>query len=130
MAVQLTDAAVIANNEVVGIKPNSVKFTEGFGEQSVRVMSSGGGKTEPVIANNVETNKGKFMFAIPATVDNIALARQWKSQPGRNVFQVAGSTVEGDVTRTFTQATVVNDYEVPVATEGDIELEVEGNSPI
>lgn len=130
MAVQLTDASVIANNEVVGVTPNSVKFTEGFGEQSVRVMASGGGKTEPVIANNVETNKGKFMFAMPATVDNIKLARQWKSNPGQNVFQVAGSTVEGDVNRTFTQATVVNDYEVPVATEGDIELEIEGNSPI
>lgn len=130
MPIQLTDATVIANNEVIGIIPNSLKWTEGFGEQTQRAMSIGGGKTEQVYANNVETNIGKLMFSLPSTVQNIALARQWKANQNQNVFQVAGETVDGDVTRTFTSAAVTNDFEVPVGTEANIELEIQGNAPI
>ena len=36
--IQLTDAAIVVNNENVGVTPNSVEFDEGRGEQTVRAV--------------------------------------------------------------------------------------------
>lgn len=130
MPIQLSDATLIANNEVVGVVANSIKYTEGFGENKVRSMSVGGGATEQVFANDVETNVSKLMFSLPTTVANIELVRQWLANQNRNVFQIAGSTQDGDVTRTFTQATVVNDPEVGIGSEANIEVEVQANAAI
>lgn len=128
--IQLSDATLLANNEPVGIVANSLKYTEGKGEQTVRPMSIGGGAVEPVFANNVETNVSKLMFSLMTTVDNVALARQWKENKDQNVFQIAGSTVDGNITRTFTRAAVTNDYEVPIGSEANIEIEVMANAAI
>lgn len=131
MAIQLADAALIANNEVVGIIPNSLKYTEGLGEQEVRTISVGGGKVEQLFANNVETSFSKLNFELPTIPDNIKLARAWKTNQNRNVFQIAGTTADGkSVTRTFTQAAVTNDYEVEVGSETSIAIEVMSNASI
>ena len=128
--IQLTNAAVLANNEVVGVDPNSVSFTEGKGEQSMRTVSVGGGKVEQVYAENVETNMSKLKFSMPTTPENVKLALAWKNNKNGNVYVIAGSTPEGDVTRTFTQAAVVNDYEVPVGVDASIEIEIMSNPAI
>ena len=130
MAIQLTDATLLINNESVGIVPNSLKYTEGFGETTMRAMSTGGGRSEPVFANNIETQFSKVMFDMPTTPANIKLARQWKNLQSANVAQIAGETSEGNVTKTFTQAAVVNDYEVEIGTEGNISIEMQSNSAI
>lgn len=120
---QLTDATLVVNNEPVGIDPNSLKFTEGLGEQKIRVVSTGGGKVEQIYSRDLESNMSKISFTMPTTVDSVKLARQWKTNANRNVLQVAGSTPDGDVTRTFTGAALTNDYEVPIGSEGSIELQ-------
>lgn len=128
--IQLTDATVLANNEAVGVMPNSVAYTEGKGEQTQRPVSVGDGKVELVYANNLETSMSRLKFSLPATVDNVALALSWKVNRSQNVFQIAGSTADGDITRTFTGAAVTNDYEVPIGTEADIEIEIMSNAAI
>lgn len=129
--IQLTDAAVLMNDEAIGINPNSLSYTEGFGEQNVRAVSIGNGKTEQVFARNLETNFSTVKFTLPTTPDNIELARSWKAAGNGNVCQIAGSTPDGkDVTRTFTQAVVINDYEVAIGSEADIEIEIRSNSAI
>ncbi len=128
--IQLTDAAVIANNEAVGINPNSLKYTEGFGERKVRAVSVGGGKVEQVFANDVETALSKLTFELPTTPENIELVRDWTAAGNGNVFQIAGFTSEGDTTRTFTQAAVTNDYEVEIGSEGNITVEIMANAAI
>lgn len=130
MAQQLTDIAVIVNNENVGVNPNSVEFDEGRGEQIVRSVSIGEGKTEQVFANNLETNVGMVKFTMPSTAENITLALSWKTNKNRNVVALAGSTDDGDVTRTYTQAALTANYKVPVGTEADIEIEFMANAPI
>lgn len=130
MPIQLSDATVVANNEAIGIVPNSLSWTEGFGEQTMRAMSIGGGAVEQVFSNDLQTNFSMLKFSMPSTVDNIKLARQWKANRNTNVFQVAGSTVDGDVTRVFTSAAVVNNFEVPVGSEANIEIEVHSNSAL
>lgn len=128
--IQLADATLLANNEAILIVPNTLSFTEGKGEQILRPMSGGGGSVEPVFANDLESNMSKLKFSLPTTVENIKLAREWKANQNRNVFQIAGSTTDGDITRTFTQAIVSNDYEVPVGTEANIEIEIQSKAAI
>lgn len=128
--IQLTDATVLVNNEAVGIIPNSLVFNEGLGEQNVRAVSIGDGKTETVYGKNLETNFGMVKFELPTTPETIELARGWKTNGNENVVQIAGRTPEGDVTRTFSSAALVNNYDVAVGSEGNLELEFHGNSPI
>lgn len=128
--IQLADATLIANNEAISIVPNSLKFTEGFGERSVRVAALGGGKVEQIYANNVEGALSKLMFELPTTPENIKLARAWTAAGNGNVFQIAGSTSEGDMTRTFTQAAVTNDYEVEIGSDTSISIEIASNAAI
>lgn len=128
--IQLTDATVLVNNEAVGVIPNSVMFTEGLGEQVVRAVSIGGGKVEQVYARNLETNFSKVKFSMPTTPETVRLARQWKTSGNQNVVQIAGSTPEGTVTRTFTGAALTADYEVPIGTEENIEIEFMANAAI
>lgn len=129
--IQLTDAALIANNEAVGVNPNSVAFTEGTGEQNVRAVSVGDGKVEQVYSHNVESNFSRLKFSLPTTIPNIKLARGWKTNRNQNVFQIAGTTPDGEtVTRTFTKAAVTNDYEVNIGSEGNIDIEIMSNAAI
>ncbi len=128
--IQLTDAAVLVNNEVVGIMPNTLAYTEGLGEQSMRAVSIGEGKTEQVYARDLETAIAMVKFEIPTTPENIALARTWKANENQNVVQIAGRTAEGEVTRTFSGAALLGDYEVQIGTETSIELEFKGNVSI
>lgn len=127
---RLTNATVLVNNVAVAIVPNSLKFTEGLGEQTMDAASIGGGKVEQVFSEDVETAFGKVMFEIPATPDNIASAKAWKVRRNTNVVQIAGSNAEGNMTRSFTQAALLADYEVPISTEGNIPLEFSSNAPI
>ncbi len=123
MPTQLSAPAVSVNNEVVSVVPNSVKFTEGKGEQTMRAASSGGGQTEQVYSDNVETAFSMVSFEIYATVESIALAREWKSNRNVNVVQVAGSTPEGRLTRTFSQAALLSNYEVALGSDTTIPIE-------
>lgn len=130
MAVQLSDATVIVNNEVIAVIPNSLKFTEGLGEQKVRSASAGGGNVVQVYSHDVESNFSKIMFSIPATIENVAFARQWKQNRNQNLIQIQGRTPEGDLSRTFQQAALLPDYEVPLSSDGDIALEFTSDAAI
>jgi len=130
MQYQLTDATLVANNETVAVVADSISFTEGLGERTVRGASVGGGRVEQVSGDNLETKISSLKFQLPSTPDNVALARSWKVNNPLNVFHVAGSAGGKDMTRTFTQASVVNDYEVEVGSEGNISIEVKSNAAI
>ena len=130
MGVQLANPTVSVNNDAVSIMPNSLAFTEGLGEQTTRAASGGGGNVEQIFAENIETNFSTIKFDIPATVANIALAREWKTSGNQNLVQVAGRTPEGIVTRTFTQAALLNNYEVALGSDTVISLEFTANPAI
>ena len=130
MATQLADALVTVNNVPIAIMPNSLVYTEGLGEQVIRAASAGGGQVEQIYANNIESNFSMINFAIPATVDNIAAARSWKANKNQNVVEITGSTPEGQVSRTFTQAAILNDYEVALGSETDIPVEFKANPAV
>jgi hypothetical protein len=128
VAIQLSDVTVVVNNETVGVIPNSVSYTEGFGEQAVRAVSIGGGKTEQVFANDLESNYSKVSFDLPSTVDNIDLARKWKVQGNANVVSLQAQNADGNIVRTFTGAAVTADYDVEMGVDSNIAIEFMSNS--
>lgn len=130
MAVQLANALVTVNNDPVAIIPNSLMFTEGLGEQSIRAASVGGDQTEQIYSDDIESNFSTISFEIPATIENIAKAREWKTNKNQNVVQVLGSTPEGSMTRTFTQAAFLNNYEVALGSDTNIPIEFKANPAV
>lgn len=124
MAKVLSNPTVVANNNPTAIIPNSFGYTEGLGEQTVRTQSTGGGSVEQVSSEDVTTRKSKFKFEMLNTADNIDLARTWKRNGNQNVFSVS----EDSFSRTFTNAIIVNDYEVTLASDGNIALEFESSA--
>ena len=127
MAIQLTDASVLVNDEAIIIESNTLSFQEGRGEQTVRAGSVGNGVTEPIYAKDMSTRISVITFQMPTTPQNIDLALGWKDGDNTNTVQIAGSTPEGDTTRTMTQAALLTDYVVNVGAEGTIDIEFKGN---
>ena len=128
MARRIATPQLLINNNVIAINPNSLIFTEGLGEQTVTIASTGGGGTQIVTSNNVETNKSKIMFEVPSTKENIDFFRGVKSNSGLNVIQF--SDPESGLARTITNATIINDYEISLGAEGNIPIEIEGSKSI
>ena len=128
--IQLTDATVVVNNEVVGTVPGSVEIDEGLGEQDMKAVSIGGGKVEQLYVEDVETKFGECKFEMYVTPEGIELARSWKVNKNRNVAQFVGSTAEGTVTRTYTQAALTENYKIPVSPDGTMEIRFKANTPI
>ena len=69
MAVVLANPQVTVNNVAFAIKPNSLVFTEGFGEQIVRAASAGGSLAVQVLADNIEDNFSEVKFALDPTFE-------------------------------------------------------------
>lgn len=130
MGVQVSDATVTVNNDIVAVTPNSVMFTEGLGEQNIRAASAGGGQVEQIYSNNIESNFSTVRFDMPSTLENIAKARQWKASRNLNLVQIMGRTPEGDVSRSFTQAAILNDYEINLGSDTNITIEFKSNPAI
>lgn len=129
MPIQISDPSVLINNVAVAIVPNSCVYDEGLGEQEVLVQSAGGGQLQQVFANDVSTNLGMVKFSLQATKQNIDLARSWKANQNRNVVTITAANTDGTLTRSFTNAAICNAYEVPLSSDGVIELEFKGDSP-
>lgn len=130
MGVQLADAELSINNDTIAYSPNTLKYTEGRGEQNIRAASGGGGQVEQIYSNDIESNFSDISVEIPATVRNIDLALQWKENQNQNVITIVGSTPEGSLTRTFTQAALLSNYQVELGTETNISLEFKANQAV
>lgn len=123
---KLSNPTVVINNNAVPIIPNTFSFTEGFGEQELKVQSSGGGSVQTVLSNNVETNMSMVKFSIHNTAELIDLARSWKVNANKNAITVTG---EG-LTRAFNNAAVTNDYEVNLGADTTIDIEFKSDAAV
>ena len=123
MATKITDPKIETDDATVLLIPNSVKFTENFGERKVTVQSAGGGVFENVIADDVSTHIGALKFAMENTVANIATVKKWRAKDGILALTLIGKTVDGALKRTFQQATFTNNPEIALSADGNIECE-------
>lgn len=127
MAEQVSNAAVLVNNDVVAIAPNTLSYTEGLGEQSIRAASAGGNQTEQIFSDNIEMRYSTVKFEIPSTLANIAKVRTWKQNKNANLIQISAKTADGNLTRSFSQAALLTDVEVPLTNDGNMTLEWRAN---
>jgi hypothetical protein len=130
MSEQLSNGSVLVNNDVVAIIPNTLTYTEGLGEQSIRAASAGGNQTEQVFSDNVEMRYSTIKFELPSTITNIEKLRQWKQNKNQNLVQIQGRTADGTLSRTFAQAALLTDYEVPLTNDGNITVEWRSNPAV
>lgn len=119
----VVNPTLVINNIAIPVRPNSVTFKEGKGEQNMRVQSAGGGSTEIVYGANVETNISSLMFEMINTAANIELARGWKTNLNAN----AGTLTGQGLSRSFNNMAILNDYEVQLSSDGVIAIEMSGD---
>lgn len=119
----VVNPTIVINNIAIPVRPNSVVFREGKGEQSMRVQSAGGGNSETVFSSNVEANMSALMFEMINTAVNIELARGWKVNGNTNAATVTGS----GLSRSFNNMAILNDYEVNLSSDGVIAIEMTGD---
>lgn len=126
MATQLNNLSILVNNEQVAYEANSLEWQDGFGEYNVRNAVLGGGQTEQVFSEALETKFGMVKFTMPTTVENEANKRKWKVNKNNNVVTLIGPP-GSNFTKIFTQASISNDPTSAAATEGTIEIEFKSN---
>jgi hypothetical protein len=119
----LSTPQIIVNNVTVSIKPNSFSYTEGFGEQEMRVQSAGGNSVETVWAQNVNMSLSDVKWEMEPTDENIELIRTWKINQNDNAITAHSTSSDGTLTRSFDNAALTNNYEVNLKSDGAISLE-------
>jgi hypothetical protein len=120
--------SVTINNQTIGIVPNTLTYTEGFGDQSVVTQSGGNGSIETVYYDNAENKRTMVSFELRNTAENIALARGWKTNLNQNTITVSDNNA--DFQRTVRNAALTNDYEVNLQSDGTISLEFYGDQTV
>lgn len=107
----ISDPRIVVNDVLLMIVPNSFSYTEGLGEQDVVVQSAG------------ERRYSYIKFGVMNTVENIELLRSWKINK-KSMTGTALGTADDGWKRTFNNAAIINDYEVPLGLVGEISLEL------
>ncbi len=122
MSIGLANPQVEVNGLSVAIVPNSLSFTGGGGEQTVKSQSAGGESVEQVFFDNAESKFSMVKFDLYSTDDNIANARIWKFNLDNSAISITGGP-GSNTHRVFNQAALTNDYEVNLKNEGIFSLE-------
>lgn len=127
----LSDPTIVINNLPIAIKPNSVSYTEGFGEMQVRVQSAGGGATQSVYAQDVSTRLSMIKFAMESTETNIGLVRTWKSNSSQGILNTIRIVDRATgFTRSFQSAVIENEPEIALGVDSEISLEWKGDPAV
>lgn len=126
MATQLNDITVLVNNAQIAYEADSLSWSDGFGEYSIRNAVAGSGQTEQIFSQDLKTKTGMVKFSIPSTPENEANKRAWKANLNNNVIELIGPP-GSRFTKIFTQAAILGDPETNAATDGSIELEFRSN---
>lgn len=117
---------VAIDGQPIGVQPNSVSYTLGKGEQSVKAVSLGGGATTTIYSDNVDTKISKLKFKLYSSIDAQNLLKIWGNKGNSLLVQVAGiDEVSGQtLSLTFQKSAFVTDPEIALKESGDAEIEM------
>lgn len=129
MATAVNNVYVYVNDLPIKYTPNTLSLNDGRGERVVRTQAIGGGATELIVTDNLETHKGMVKFQLRNDVELIELVLGWRDALDQNVVHLVFQ--QGDVSwsKTFKQATIINNVEYELQAEGNIEVEFETAVP-
>jgi hypothetical protein len=121
----VNDPQVTLNDELLAIVANSVSYTTGDGERSVKAAGTGGGKGVLTISENVETKISTAKFSVFTTVDNADTVEQAIKRLSNNVLVIAGTDPFGNSLRkTFTNSVIMNNPEFNLQADGQVDVEI------
>jgi hypothetical protein len=126
MPKRLANPTLIVNNLATMVVPNSIKYREGTGEQTVTTQAAGN-TIQTVFADNAETKMSFLGFSLTNTPENIALVRGWKNLTNANAATLSG---EGGFSRAFNNMAVTNDYDVNLGSDTTIDIEMMGDPAV
>jgi len=122
----LTNASVEVDDETVTVEGNSIAIKEGQGESTTKAASNGG-NIVVVTSEDITTKIGMVKFEMPASVNSMNLARDFKARGAGRVVRVSGLDPAGNrLGRTLTQGVMTNDPEKAIQSEGKVEVTFEG----
>jgi len=124
----ISTPSVIINNLPIGIRPNSLKYTEGLGEQTMRTQSAGGGTVDVVYSSNAESFMSTVSFELLNTADNINNIRAWKTNLNQNAISIVDQN--SGLTRNFANMALTNNYEVALGADGVIAVTFMGDAGV
>jgi hypothetical protein len=122
----LVSASVEVDDETVTVEGNSLAITEGQGTSTVKAATKGG-RVIAVVSEDVTSKIGMVKFDMPASIDSMNLARDFKARGAGRVIRVSGTDALGNrLGRVLTQAVMTNDPEKSIQNEGKISIEFHG----
>lgn len=113
------------NDEDIFIKPNSLSFSDGFGEVTTRSVAAGN-SLRNIAARNLETAQSMCKFTLLVEDDTPDKVREWKNNIGGNTINLSSA----NFTRSFTGMSISPEVEISIGSEGELELEFKGNPAI
>lgn len=121
----ISDPQIRINNETYQIVPNTLKVDLGLGDSKVMMQSAGNGDVSQVYSEDVTSKVGKVTFSIFATAEQVAAIRGLKANKNTNYLSITDA--ESELTLVMKNAALVKTPEINFASEGQIELEFQGN---
>ena len=122
----LVNASVEVDDEAVTVEGNTLVLVEGQGTVSTKAATRGG-RVVPVHSEDVTTKVGMIKFDMPASVNSMNLARDFKARGAGRVVKVSGTDSAGNrLGRTLTQGFMTNDPDKAIQNEGKVSIEFSG----
>jgi len=110
---------------LLAVVGNSVSYTAGEGERSLKAAGTGRGKGILTISENIETKISTAKFSVFSTINNIDAIEQAIKRFNNNVLVFSGTDRFGNSLRkTFTNSVVMNDPEFNLQQDGQIDIEI------
>lgn len=122
----LSVLTVEVNDRIIEYKPNSLEYTDGFGNLNVRHQTGGGPSGSKIITEDAETKIGMVKFVLYTEIGNTNLLKEWLRLSRRaagNVIRLSGD----GFTRSFRNMVITEEPTVSVGSEGEFEVIFKGD---
>lgn len=123
----LSNPVVEIDDEPIVIVPNSLAFKKGYGDNTVKIQSAGGGSVVAAVSEDASTKKSMVKFKILSTSENFDLLEYWLER--RNI----GVTIdisEGEFAEGFEQMVLISEPDRELGADTEIEVTFEGQPAI
>jgi hypothetical protein len=118
MTAIITNPALVINNVPITYIPNSVKYKEGIGDVTVKTQTAGGRSIDNITSYDISTARSMVSFDMASTVVNVEQARKWKIRSTTGEFNAIRLTDSQGFSRSFRQATMTSEPEIPLGNDG------------
>lgn len=121
----LATPQISVNNITVEIVPNSAVYKLGFGTDSVKTQSAGGGVVFPAYSQNVEEALSEVKFDMYTTDDNLDFIIVWKNLNPTNTITV--NYIDSDRSFSFNNMALLSDPDINSGADGKLSFDFKGS---